>query len=290
MGRTRCEKRGKLTLKEAQWYPGNMARAINHLRQDLRIVDLAVELLDARIPYSSRNPIFAELLKDKKHLVLLHKADRAEDSETAKWLLFFKNQNITAMPFSVHHKSYLNQLLRFLKEQENNLRPTRIKRPLRMIIVGIPNVGKSTMINFFVNKAVTRTGNQPGITKGRQWIRINPGLELLDTPGVLWPRIDENSAWPLAVVGAIPPSRIDLESIALWLIDYYLDNIKAGILSNRYQLTTVNSAEEIFEQIAKTQGCLQAEGKPESNRTAALLLRDFQAGLLGRVTLEKSPL
>lgn len=277
-------------MKEGQWYPGNMARAINNLRQDIKIVDLVVELLDARIPYSSRNPVFTELLKAKKHLVLLHKADRAEDSETAKWLVYFKKQKINAMPFSVHHKRYLSQLIRFLKEQESNLRSTRLKRPLRMIIVGIPNVGKSTMINYFVNKAVTRTGNQPGITKGRQWIRINPGLELLDTPGVLWPRIDEDTAWPLAVVGAIPPSRIDLESMALWLIDYYLDNIKAGILSNRYPLTNVNSAEEIFEQIARTQGCLQTEGKPEPNRTAALLLRDFQAGLLGRITLEKAPL
>ncbi len=277
-------------MKEGQWYPGNMARAINNLRQDLKIVDLVVELLDARIPYSSRNPVFAELLKAKKHLVLLHKADRAEDSETAKWLVYFKKQKINAMPFSVHHKRYLSQLIRFLKEQESNLRSTRLKRPLRMIIVGIPNVGKSTMINYFVHKAVTRTGNQPGITKGRQWIRINPGLELLDTPGVLWPRIDEDTAWPLAVVGAIPPSRIDLESMALWLIDYYLDNIKAGILSNRYPLTNVNSAEKIFEQIARTQGCLQTEGKPEPNRTAALLLRDFQAGLLGRITLEKAPL
>jgi ribosome biogenesis GTPase A len=276
-------------LKEGQWYPGNMARAVNHLRQDLKIVDLAVELLDARIPCSSRNPLINELLKDKKHLVLLHKADRAEETVTRRWLSYFKSHNIAAMAFSVHHKHYLTQLIRFLREQENDLRPTRIKRPLRMIIVGIPNVGKSTMINYFVQKAVTKTGNQPGMTRGRQWIRIHPGLELLDTPGVLWPRINEETSWPLAVVGAIPPSRIDLESIALRLINYYLANIKAGILTSRYQLTVVSTAEEMFEQIARSQGCLQTEGKIDPNRTAALLLRDFQSGLLGRVSLEDPP-
>jgi len=246
---------------------------MNHLRQDLRVVDLAIELLDARIPVSSHNPIFNSLLEDKKRLVLLHKADRADQQITKRWLSYYKDNGIAAMPFSVH--------------QEHNLRPMRIKRPLRMIIVGIPNVGKSTMINFFVSKAVTRTGNQPGVTRGKQWIRINPGLELLDTPGVLWPKINERSSWSLAVVGAIPPSRIDLQAIAIRLIDFYIDNRLAGLLTGRYQLKTVASAEAMFEQIALTQGCLQAEGKIDENRTASLLLRDFQAGLLGRVTLEE---
>jgi ribosome biogenesis GTPase A len=274
-------------LKEGQWYPGNMARAMNHLRQDLRVVDLAIELLDARIPVSSHNPIFNSLLEDKKRLVLLHKADRADQQITKRWLSYYKDNGIAAMPFSVHQKNYLSQLLSYLKKQEHNLRPMRIKRPLRMIIVGIPNVGKSTMINFFVSKAVTRTGNQPGVTRGKQWIRINPGLELLDTPGVLWPKINERSSWSLAVVGAIPPSRIDLQAIAIRLIDFYIDNRLAGLLTGRYQLKTVASAEAMFEQIALTQGCLQAEGKIDENRTASLLLRDFQAGLLGRVTLEE---
>jgi ribosome biogenesis GTPase A len=264
-----------------------MARAMNHLRQDLRVVDLAIELLDARIPVSSHNPIFNSLLEDKKRLVLLHKADRADQQITKRWLNYYKANEVAAMPFSVHQKSYLSQLLGYLKKQEHNLRPMRIKRPLRMIIVGIPNVGKSTMINFFVSKAVTKTGNQPGVTRGKQWIRINPDLELLDTPGVLWPKINESSSWSLAVVGAIPPSRIDLQAIALKLIDFYLENKIAGLLTGRYHLTTVASAEAMFEQIALTQGCLQTEGKIDENRTASLLLRDFQAGQLGRVTLEE---
>ncbi len=274
-------------MKEGQWYPGNMARAVNHLRQDLKIVDLAIELLDARIPASSHNPVFNSLLEGKKHLILLHKADRADENITGRWLSSFRSNGRMAMSFSVHQKRYLTQLLKFLKEQEHKLRPTRIKRPLRMIIVGIPNVGKSTMINFFVQKAVTRTGNQPGITRGKQWIRINPGLELLDTPGVLWPRIDEQTSWPLAVVGAIPPSRIDLDAIARRLIGFYLDNQLAGQLTQRYNLTTIGSVDEMIEQIARSQGCIQAEGRIDLNRTASLLLRDFQAGLLGRVSLER---
>ncbi len=276
-------------MKEGQWYPGNMARAVSHLRQDLKIVDLAIELLDARIPLSSRNPVFNSLLEGKKRLVLLHKADRADHQLTKSWLAYYRTKGIVALPFSVLQKNFLSRLLGYLKKQEHSLRPTRIKRPLRMIIVGIPNVGKSTMINFFVRKAVTRTGNQPGVTRGKQWIRINHDLELLDTPGVLWPKIDESSAWSLAVVGAIPPSRIDLQAIALKLIDFYLDNKLAGLLTSRYQLTTAGPAEAMFEQIAVTQGCLRLEGKIDSNRTASLLLRDFQAGQLGRVTLEIPP-
>ncbi len=276
-------------MKEGQWYPGNMARAMNRLRQDLKVVDLAIEILDARIPLSSHNPVLNRLLEDKERLVLLHKADRADQEITKSWLRYFKANKISAMPFSVHRNNYLNQLLSYLKKQENNLCHTRIKRPLRMIIVGIPNVGKSTMINFFVRKAVARTGNQPGITRGKQWIRINPGLELLDTPGILWPKINENSSWSLAVVGAIPPSRIDLQAIALKLIEFYLDLELAGLLLNRYRLTTAASAASVFEQIAYAQGCLQSEGKIDANRTATLLLRDFQAGRLGRITLELPP-
>ena len=278
-------------MKSGQWFPGNMARAINILRQDFKIVDLVVELLDARIPTSSRNPVIAGLLGGKKRLILLHKADRAEEAVTERWLSYFRGmEQLQAMAFSVHNKRYLDQLLRFLKEQEHNLRPSRIKRPLRMIIVGIPNVGKSTLINYFVRKAVTRTANQPGITRGRQWIRITPGLELLDTPGILWPNLNENTTWPLAVVGAIPPSRIDSQGIALWLIKLYLEKRQESILINRYGGLRRDTPEKMFDQIGLLQGCLQSGGKIDQDRTAALVLRDFQGGALGELSLEDPPL
>jgi ribosome biogenesis GTPase A len=277
-------------LKKGQWYPGSMARAINVLRQDFKIIDLVVELLDARIPISSRNPVFASLLDGKKHLILLHKADRAEEAVTERWLSYFQGRDLQSMAFSVHHSRYLKRLLRYLKEQEHNLRPTRIKRPLRMIFVGIPNVGKSTLINYFVHKAVTRTANQPGITRGRQWIRIMPGLELLDTPGILWPYLNEETAKPLAAVGAIPSGRIDLEEIALWLIGLYIRKEKSDVLVKRYGDLQFDTTEKILEAIALSQGCLQSTGKVDHGRAATLILRDFQGGVLGRMTLEDPPL
>lgn len=272
-----------------QWYPGSMAKAVNVLRQDLKIIDLVVELLDARIPSSSRNPAFAGILEGKKHLLLMHKADLAEDAATERWLSYFRDQNIKTMAFSVHNKRYLTQLLRYIKDQEHNLRPTRIKRPLRMMFVGIPNVGKSTLINYFVHKAVTRTANRPGITKGRQWIRITPGLELLDTPGILWPKITEETSWPLAVVGAMPPSRLDLQGIAVWLIEIYLKTRREQVLIDRYQGLQSNTAEGMLEEIGKSQGCLKAAGKVDLERAAGLILRDFQAGSLGKMTIEDPP-
>ncbi len=266
-----------------------MAKAVKVLRQDLKIIDLVVELLDARAPISSRNPAFAGLLEGKKHLLLLHKADRAEDAVTERWLSYFQGRDIRSMAFSVHNRRYLTQLLRYLKEQEHNLRPIRIKRPLRMMFVGIPNVGKSTLINYFVHKAVTRTANRPGVTKGRQWIRITPGLELLDTPGILWPKITEKTVWPLAVIGAMPASRLDLQGIALWLIEIYLEKGREHYLAERYQGLRRGTVEKMLEQIGESQGCLQAEGKVDLERAAGLVLRDFQDGSLGRMTLETPP-
>lgn len=273
-------------MTEGQWYPGNMARATAQLREDLKIVDLVVELLDARIPYSSRNPALGKLIGQKKHLLLLHKADRSDEEGTQKWLNYFKAAGLEAMAFSVQHKQYLKRLLAYLDKEDQNIRRGRLKRPLRMIIVGIPNVGKSTMINYFVRKSVVKTGNQPGITRGRQWIRINPTLELLDTPGILWPRINEDTAWSLAVVGAIPPSRIDRQNLAIGLLDYYRRTGNSGLITGRYDGVKGKSSEETLEIIGLNNGCLISEGRVDLDRAASLVLRDFQAGLLGRVTLE----
>jgi len=276
-------------LTKGQWYPGKMSRALNQLHQDLKAVDLAIELLDARIPFSSRNPRFESLLKNKRHLVLLHKADSADAETTKRWLDYCQSFADKAMPFSVKDKKYLKKLMGYLNEQEKNLKPKKIKRPLRMIFVGIPNVGKSTLINLFVSKAVTKTGNQPGITKGRQWIRIMPGMELLDTPGILQPRMEENTINPLTVVGALPAGKIDQQESALWLIGSYLMQGKGNILKERYRLDSIDSSEpeELLEQIGLSQGCLHSAGKVDHERAAGLILRDFQNGVLGRLTLEK---
>jgi len=276
-------------LSKGQWYPGNMSRAINQLRQDLKAIDLVIELLDARIPASSRNPAFDELFEGRKHLILLHKADRAEEEITKLWLDYYQKTGLKAIAFSVQKKRYIDNLLRYLKQQEQNMLSGRLKRPLRMIFVGIPNVGKSTLINLFVHKAVTKTGNRPGITRGRQWIRIMPGMELLDTPGILRPKNTEDAARALAAVGAIPAGQIDRQDIALWLIEQYLEKDKFNLLFQRYNDLCPGEAGRIFEQIGISQGCLRAESKIDAERTAALLLRDFQGGALGRITLESPP-
>ncbi len=276
-------------MSKGQWYPGNMSRAVNQLREDLKGIDLVIELLDARIPFSSRNPTFSSLFENKKHLVLLHKADRAENEQTDSWLSYFRSMGAEAMPFSVQGKQYLNRLLAYLKKEEGRMQSGRFKRPLRMIFVGIPNVGKSTLINLFVRKAVTKTGNRPGITRGKQWIRIMPGMELLDTPGILSPKINEETAKSLAVVGAIPAGRVDIQDAALWLINRYLEKGKLHLLQKKYPELEFGTAEELFEKIGLSQGCLQSEGKIDAERTAALFLRDFQGGLLGRLTLEEAP-
>ncbi len=274
-------------MTKGQWYPGKMSKAFKQLRQDLKAIDLAVELIDARIPFSSRNPSLAKLLEDKKHLVLLHKADRADEEATARWLDYYSNLAGSAMAFSVNHKRYLDQLFRFLKEQEHSLRPKKIKRPLRMIFLGIPNVGKSTLINLFVSKAVTKTGNRPGITRGRQWIRIMPGMELLDTPGILEPQIDEITINPLSVVGALPAGKTDSQEAAFWLINRYLEQGKEKLLLKRYNLVESADPVVLLEQIGVSQGCLQSGNTVDLERAANTVLRDFQQGVLGRVTLEE---
>lgn len=277
-------------MNKGQYYPGVMAKAEKELRRDLRIIDLVVELIDARIPVSSRNKKLVGLIGPNKHLILLHKADRAEEALTKRWVGHFRDINEKAMPFSVQSKLHLEQLLHFLKTEEKSLKPTRYKRPLRMIIVGIPNVGKSTLINYFVRKTVARTGNQPGITRGRQWVRVTPGIELLDTPGILPPKLDDTTLWPLSVVGSLPAGSFDLQETALKLIRFYIETGREELLISRYPDLHCDDVENIFQQIAFLHGCLQSAGQVDSERTAALILRDFQNGKLGRVTLEHPPL
>jgi len=276
-------------LMSGHWYPGSMSKAMNQLREDLKAIDLVIELLDARIPHSSRNPAFYDLFKHKKHLILLHKADRAENKRTEAWLKYYDSLDAEAMAFSVQGKHYLDQLLKFLKKEEKRIRSGRFKRPLRMIFVGIPNVGKSTLINLFVRKAVTKTGNRPGVTRGKQWIRIMPNMELLDTPGILRPKIDETTVRSLAAVGAIPAGRADIYDAALWLLSCYLEQARSELLKMKYSLCETGPAEAIFEKIGLSQGCLQSEGQVDNERTAALILRDYQNGSLGKLTLEEAP-
>ena len=216
----------------------------------------------------------------------MHKADRGEEAVNSRWLLYFQKQGLPAMLSSVQTPRLLNSFLGYLKTQERRRSGSRIKRSLRLVIVGIPNVGKSTLINSLVRRAVTRTGDQPGVTRGRQWVRLLPGVELLDTPGVLPPVLLPETVFPLAAIGALPPGRIDRQQTALWLLDHYLERDEEARLMQCYDGLHKAAPAAMLEQIGMLRGCLLPEGKIDLERAAVLLLRDYQAGALGRFSLE----
>ncbi|NLA26727.1 MAG: ribosome biogenesis GTPase YlqF [Firmicutes bacterium] len=277
-------------MRETQWYPGTMAKAIRRLEKDLSLVDLVAELVDARAPASSRNPELLRLCEHKQKLILLHKADRGEKEINSRWLLFFRESGFRAMPSSVQMPRTMKSFLGYLKMQERQLRSSRFKRALRLVIVGIPNVGKSTLINYLVGRAAARTGDRPGITRGRQWIRLMSGVELLDTPGVLPPVLSEEAIFPLAAIGALPSGRMDLQQTATGLLRCYLERGEEVRLQRRYAGLEKAHPGDMLRQIGTIRGSLLPEGKVDLDRAAALLLRDYQNGDLGRFSLEEPPL
>lgn len=276
-------------MTKKQWYPGTMARALRHLEEDLGLVDLVVELVDARAPASSRSPELLRLCRHKRKLILLHKADRGEDDLNSRWLFYYDGSGFQAMPTSIHLPHTIASFFSFLKGQGRQLRGSRFKRPLRLVIVGIPNVGKSTLINNLVGRAAARTGDRPGVTRGRQWIRLLSGVELLDTPGVLPPVLSPEAILPLAAIGALPSGRKDPQQSALWLIRLFLERDREALLQQRYAGLAKAAPGEMLEQIGAARGCLLPQGKIDLDRAAMLLLRDYRAGDLGRFTLEQPP-
>ncbi len=275
-------------MKKGQWYPGTMARAVSRLKKDLALVDLVVELVDARAPSSSHNPELERLIKNRERLVLLHKADRGESEINSRWLLYFQKQKLPAMLSSVQMPRTMKSFLGYLESRGRHLRGSRFKRALRLVIVGIPNVGKSTLLNYLVGRAAARTGDRPGVTRGHQWVRLLAGVELLDTPGILPPLLTEEAVFPLAAIGALPSERIERQQVALQLLERYQQQGKLSRLKRRYDIPKGSPA-AMLEQIGVSRGCLLPGEKIDLERTAALLLADYQAGNLGRFTLEEPP-
>lgn len=276
-----------------QWYPGHMTKAKRMMQENIKLIDLVIEATDARIPLSSRNPDIDELGKNKARLILLNKADLADDSRTEQWMEYFRSKGYYAVKINARSgagmKGILPVIMESCKEKiERDRRRGILNRPVRAMVVGIPNVGKSTFINSFAGKACTKTGNKPGVTKGKQWIRINKNVELLDTPGILWPKFeDQEVGAKLAMVGSIKDEILNLEELSLELLAY-LHREYEGVLEQRYQIIESENNVTMLEEIARNRKCIQKGQELDYTKAANILLEEFRNGKIGRITLEKA--
>lgn len=274
-----------------QWYPGHMTKAKRMMEEDIRLVDLVIEILDARVPLSSRNPDIDQLGKQKARLILLNKADLAEERINSAWEEYFKEKGYYVVKVNAKSGAGVKVVHKVIAEAckekiERDRKRGILNRPVRAMVVGIPNVGKSTFINTFAGKACTKTGNKPGVTKGKQWIRLNKSVELLDTPGILWPKFDDQEIGiRLAFIGSIKEEVLNITELAIKLIHYLQKNYQ-GVLKERYQADEEQEVGKVLEDIAKNRACLLKGGEYDIEKAAVLLMDDFRNGRLGRITLE----
>ena len=274
-----------------QWYPGHMTKAKRQMQEDIKLIDIIIELVDARVPLSSRNPDIDELGRNKARLILLNKADLADESQNEAWKSYFQKKGFFVVQVDSRKGSGMkiiqNTIQEACREKIERDQKRGIKnRPIRAMVVGIPNVGKSTFINTFAGKACAKTGNKPGVTKGKQWIRLNKGVELLDTPGILWPKFqDQEVGLRLAMIGSIKDEILNLEELSLKLIDYLKERY-AGALKSRYGAEEEETAVTVLEQIARARGCLKKGEELDFTKASRILFDDFRGGKLGRVSLE----
>ena len=275
-----------------QWYPGHMTKAKRAMKEDVKLVDLVIELVDARAPLASRNPDIDSLAAGNGRVILLIKADLASEKANAAWITYFESQGFQVMKIDARAKATLKQLNALIQEAckekiERDRRRGILNRPVRAMVVGIPNVGKSTFINSFAGKAAAKTGNKPGVTKGNQWIRLNKQVELLDTPGILWPKFeDQRVGLLLAFLGSINDEILEKDELASELADY-LRNITPGLLKERYGIEEDGKKPyELLDEIAAARACLTKGGVNDLTKAARLLLDEFRGGKLGRITLE----
>ncbi|MDN6293656.1 MAG: ribosome biogenesis GTPase YlqF [Alkalibacterium sp.] len=274
-----------------QWYPGHMAKAKRQFLEKLKMVDVVYELIDARIPYSSKNPDIVDMIGDKPHIVILMKSDLADPRQTKAWLKDYEDKGIPAISINAKKGQGLKEILKLTKEvlkpffekrKEKGMKP----RAIRAVCVGIPNVGKSTLINRFARKNIAQTGNKPGVTKAQQWIKYGKELELLDTPGILWPKFEDQTVGKrLAVTGAIKDKLLHLDDIALYAMGYLKQNYK-GAISERYKLKEGIEQEyelpELLIEITKVRGF-----RDDYERGAEMFIHELRNGQLGRISLER---
>ncbi|BAB06195.1 ribosome biogenesis GTPase YlqF [Halalkalibacterium halodurans] len=275
-----------------QWFPGHMAKARREVTEKLKLIDVVIELLDARVPLSSRNPMMDEIVAHKPRLVLLNKDDLADPSKTKEWTRFFEEGGATVLPINAQTGQGVSRIspacqtlaqALIEKQRAKGMKP----RAIRAMILGIPNVGKSTLINRLASKRIAKVGDRPGITKQQQWIKVGKELELLDTPGILWPKFDDQATgFRLAATGAIKDELLDFQDVALFVLRY-MREMYPDRLMDRYKLNELpEDGVTLFDAIGKKRGHLLSGGYIDYDKTAEMILRELRAGTLGRITLE----
>lgn len=289
---------GNVNLVKAQdrainWYPGHMARARRLLTDQLSRVDAVIELCDARIPRASRNPDLDALLSGKKRLLVLNKADLAEEEITRAWLAHFRAQGLTCMAFDSakgRAKDVLARLERLTAEEVARMAAKGVRKTVRAMIAGVPNVGKSTLTNRLNGASIARTGDRPGVTRANQWVKVTPYLELLDTPGLLWPKIaDQDDARALAFVGTIRDEIMDAQMLSIRLLEWLMQN-RPQETAARFHIRDLSlRGEALLDEACRGRGWLMPGGVCDTDRGAAVVLDEFRAGKLGRVSLQRPP-
>lgn len=277
---------------EFQWYPGHMSKAKRAMQEDLKLINVIIELVDARVPLSSKNPDIDPMANGKSRIILLNKCDLADAAVTAQWKKYYEKKGFfVALVNSKQGKGVkqVNEVIQSAcKEKiERDRRRGILNRPIRAMIVGIPNVGKSTFINSFAGKACTKTGNKPGVTKGKQWIRLNKNVELLDTPGILWPKFeDQTVGLRLAFIGSIRDELSNQYELCLLLMKYLQEHYPEAV-PKAYQIEADDSEVVLLERVAKRRGCLKAGGEYDLDKAANYVIDDFRNGRLGAISLEQ---
>ncbi|NLW56979.1 MAG: ribosome biogenesis GTPase YlqF [Firmicutes bacterium] len=269
---------------EIQWYPGHMARAKRELKEILPLLDLIIEVTDARLPFSGRNPELPGLLGKKARILLLNKADLADPEVTAAWVKHYRTLGEAAMEFNARRGGNLSRLENLIKKEGEKI--LKRKPTLRLGVVGVPNCGKSSVLNRFVRRSAARVGEKPGVTRGRQWVKRGR-WEILDTPGLLWPKIaDQENGLKMALIGLIKPDLLNIEELVIYLLQWMQEHYPAELL-NAYSLEQMDDPLAMLMAIGRYRGCLRKGGEVDLLRTADLVWSDFRAGRLGRISLER---
>ena len=280
------------TNQKINWYPGHMAKTKRQLQEQLSRADLVIELCDARLPRASRNPDLIRLMRDKEHILILQKSDLADEQETEKWVAYFRSLQITCSAIDVNrqYKQVLRLITAGAEKKVAQARKRGISKTVRAMVVGVPNVGKSTLINRLNGSAVARVGDRPGVTRSTQWIRINPYLELMDSPGMLWPRLDDQlAALRLSYIAAIRDDVQDVCALAVHLLDDMMEMKPEAVMTRFKVADSALRGAQLMEAVCRGRGFLLKGNEIDEERGSRVVLDEFRAGKLGRVTLEKAP-